>query len=423
MKTDYSMPFWAHLAEKDLFNVDLMQKIETGLRTHPVKSRIVYTTDIIRNRAMSKDYRIAKPCPRGAFSFRRLSGLLAAALLGVFLCTGPMAAPAHAGDLTLGDVRVHEGKFWKLRIPENWTVQPAPGHCNMFGLIAWDPEKPVRKVMFYGAIGPLTMSYQQRNIDQREHKKNNLVYPQMYYPVIDPFNLKTVLELWEQFKASPIGQQGYLPATPEMANLKVVDHRDVQTPFTPQGMMTYVARAVFGGPGENQAAQGLFATTMLQQTAFTNKPNMHTGMAFNTVGITAGVDEFSELQEELSDIVASIRLESSYVEACVSQVQGTYSPMLYAGKNLSSMGKLFHNFWIQQQFKQDIMVQRTADEIRGTGRLYDPLSFDVYIFDKDEYEAYLQDPSGFTNPNLKPISDVRHDLWVKPFKDGSALKK
>jgi len=376
---------------------------------------------------MSKDHRIAKPCPAGrqrraAPLARRTIMALAAGLF--MLCSLIPATQARAGEeLTLGPVKVEEGPFWKLRIPENWVVYPAPGHCNLFGLIAVDPDRPERMVVFYGAIGPLTLSYPQRNIDTREYKKNNLMYPQLYYPVIDPFTLETILSNWEQFKASPLGSDQYMPATPTMAGLRVVDHRHVDTKFTPQGTLTYAARAVFKGPMENQASQGLFTSTMVQQTAFTNKPNMHTGMAFLTVGIMAEVDEFNDLEGELEDIAGSIRMESSYVEACVSRQPGTYAPMLYTGKNLSSVGKMFHNFWIQQHFRQDIIVQQSADELRGTGRLYDPLNFDVYIFDKDMYAAYLEDPSGFTNTGLKPLSGVRHDLWVKKPKDGAALKK
>ncbi|GAI04279.1 unnamed protein product, partial [marine sediment metagenome] len=62
-----------------------------------------------------------------------------------------------------------DGGFFSIEKPRGWEVVTA-GSCADFAFLMYDPGEPLRQVFYFGEVGPVYMSEQQKQIDYQYMK-------------------------------------------------------------------------------------------------------------------------------------------------------------------------------------------------------------------------------------------------------------
>ena len=75
---------------------------------------------------------------------------------------------------------------FSVSIPRGWRMVHA-GDGATLAFYAWDPVQPMRKIFYFGSVGPLYMSDQQKQIDLYYMQSGGFPVGWIEMPVIQPF--------------------------------------------------------------------------------------------------------------------------------------------------------------------------------------------------------------------------------------------
>ncbi len=305
-----------------------------------------------------------------------------------------------------------DGGFFSIDKPQGWDIVTA-GACATFAFLTQDRAQPLRQIFYFGEVGPVYMSEEQKQIDYQYMAMGG--YPVTWFemPVVNPLTPSNFLSQFHLVAQTEIAQN-FMPDCPRLEGLEIISAAP-QRPFIGGGQ-TALIRALFAERGE--LAEGLFLVTVAPMMPSMGGPGGGTAYAFSFTGITAPRREFRGLEAVLVRSVESFTISQSYVSNCLSQQAQTYEGILKAGKTLSDASDIIMQGWENRNRSDDIVAEKRGDAILGRERLYDPDTGDVYEFENGFYDQYRLDANRYEMNNLQPLPGDDHGLWMKAPLDG-----
>lgn len=320
------------------------------------------------------------------------------------------AIPASTPELTLAPFATD---FLSLLVPKGWQVVLV-GRCSELGFRVFDPTRPVRQFFFFGQVGPLYVSLEQKQIDQQFVSRTGLPIPYLDMPVIAPLTATNLLSLW-QYIARTRAAQTYMPLWPRLEDLFVVSSTSESSPL--QNGNTELVRGLFREDAD--LGEGLFYATVAPGLPVTGQPGFGTAYGYLIAGIAAPKSEFSSLEPALIRCLGSLNLNESYVKWCVQQSPSTWTGILKPGGMLRETSALINAGWERRTPAQNVAGEMHRDTVRGVERLYDPTTELVYEFPKGFYEKYNPERNRYQMDSLQPLPPEAYALWEKPTLQGS----
>lgn len=310
------------------------------------------------------------------------------------------------------DLENYNGSFFSVDKPKGWNLITA-GSCASFAFLASDPTDLLKQVFYFGEVGPVYLSDQQRQIDYQYMSMGGYPSTWIDMPVVYPLTPSNFLKQFHLIAQSKLAQ-GFMPQFPRLENFKVISNKAQPSPIG--GATTELVRALF--TQREKLGEGLFLVTVAPMLPFNGGPGAGIGYGFCIVGITAPQTEFRTLEATLSKSIASFTFSRSYVQNCMAQQNQTYQGILKAGKTLSEASDIIMQGWENRNKTDDILSEKYSDVTLGRERLYDPSSGEVYEFDNGFYDKYKLDQNKYEMNNLQPLPNDNHDLWTTPPLDG-----
>jgi hypothetical protein len=305
-----------------------------------------------------------------------------------------------------------DGGFFSIDKPKGWELITA-GSCATFAFLARDPSAPSKQIFYFGEVGPVYMSEQQRQIDYQYMSMGGYPSNWIDMPAVNPLTPSNFLAQFHLIAQSRIAQ-GFMPQCPRLENFQVISA--VKQPSQINGATTELVRALFTQGGN--LGEGLFLVTVASLLPFTGSPGGGLGSGFCLIGITAPKVEFRALEAALIKSVESFTINQSYVNNCLAQQANTYAGILKAGKTLSEASDIIMQGWENRNRVDDVLSEKRSDATLGKERLYDPNTGEVYAFENGFYDKYLPEQSKYEMNNLQRLSDDNYELWMKPPLDG-----
>jgi hypothetical protein len=333
-------------------------------------------------------------------------------LLPLSFLTMVCADAGPEGRSTGLDLENFNGGFFSIEKPKGWSVITA-GSCATFAFLASDPSEPLKQVFYFGEVGPVYLSEQQRQIDYQYMSMGGYPSTWIDMPAVNPLTPSNFLKQFHLIAKSKLAQ-GFMPQFPRLENFKVIS--SVAQPSPMNGATTELVRALFT-QGE-KLGEGMFLVTVAPMLPFNGGPGAGIGYGFCIIGITAPQNEFRNLEATLSKSIASFSFGQSYVQNCMAQQAETYKGILKAGKTLSEASDIIVQGWENRNKTDDILSEKYSDATLGRERLYDPNTKEVYEFDNGFYDKYRLDQNKYEMNNLQLLPNDNHELWTKPPLDG-----
>lgn len=305
-----------------------------------------------------------------------------------------------------------DGGFFSIDKPNGWNVITA-GACASFAFLIRDPSEPLRQIFYFGEVGPVYLSAQQKQIDYQYMNMGGYPCNWIDMPVVNPLTPGNFLNQFHLIARSQIAQS-FMPQCPRLENLQVIS--EVSQPSPISGGSTQLVRALFTQGGD--LGEGLFLVTVAPVLPFTGGPGGGLGYGLSITGITAPKREFRNIENTLVKSIESFNVSQSYVNNCLAQQASTYAGILKAGKTLSETSDIIMQGWENRNKVHDILAEKTSDAILGKERLYDPNTGEVYEFENGFYDKYQLDQNRYEMNNLQPLPGNNYDLWVKAPLDG-----
>ena len=78
-----------------------------------------------------------------------------------------------------------DGGFFSIDKPPGWRVIAA-GACADFAFLIRDPSEPLRQIFYFGEVGPIYLSEQQKQIDYQYMNMGGYPVTWIEMPVVNP---------------------------------------------------------------------------------------------------------------------------------------------------------------------------------------------------------------------------------------------
>ncbi|MBW1971896.1 MAG: hypothetical protein JRI44_03520 [Deltaproteobacteria bacterium] len=312
-------------------------------------------------------------------------------------------------------IEQYNGGFFSIKKPVGWNLITA-GQCSEFAFLMMDPYHPLRKVFFFGSVGPVYLNQQQKMIDMQYMRMGGYNIPWFEMPVIAPLTPENFLKRFHLITKTQIARN-FMPQAPSLDNLTIINSTPAQSLIT--GGTTSLIRAIFAEHG--RVGEGLFMVTVAPLLPFTGNPGSGIGYGMLISGITAPKKEFKYLVNTLVGILNSFTISQRYTQMCMAQQAQTYKAILRAGRTLSETSDMIMEGWQRRNKVYDIIAEKRSDAILGKERLYDPNTNQVYEFRNGFYDQYRLNRNRYEMNNLQPLPDNNYELWMKAPLDGERL--
>ena len=304
------------------------------------------------------------------------------------------------------------GGVFSIDKPQGWDIVTA-GACSDFAFLIRDVHEPLRQMVYFGEVGPVYMSGEQKQIDYDYMSMGGYAIPWIEMPVVDPLTPENFLSQFYLIAQTSIAQS-FMPQVPRLENLHVISA--TPQPCFLSGGETKLLRCLFVEDGE--VAEGLFLVTVAPVLPAIGGPGGDIGYGFQVIGVTAPKQEFRSLEDSMVKSLQSFTVSHSYVDNCLRQQTETYASILEAGKTLSDASDMITEGWESRNKVDDIISEKRSDAILGKERLYDPETGDVYEFENGFYDKYNINRKEYEMNNLQPLPEGNWDLWMKAALDG-----
>jgi hypothetical protein len=319
----------------------------------------------------------------------------------------PSEEPEHELNL-----ETFNGGVFTIDKPQGWNIYTA-GSCADFAFLLRDPQDPLRQVFFFGEVGPIYMSKEQKQIDYDYMSMGGYPIQYIEMPVVDPLTPENFLQQFHLITETSIAQS-FMPQAPPLEHFEVISTTS-QSSFI-SGGTTELVRGLFMQDGK--VAEGLFLVTVAPVLSAMGGPGGDIAYGFQVMGITAPKQEFRYLENTLGASLQSFTVSSSYAQNCMQQQAQTYGAILEAGKTLSEASDIIMDGWESRNKVDDIVAEKRSDAILGNERVYDPETGEVYEVENGFYDTYNINRDQYEMSNLQPLPDDSWDLWTAAPLDG-----
>lgn len=327
-------------------------------------------------------------------------------IISFFLFMGLLltAVSAHSSDLKPVN---YNGGFFTIKIPSGWKIYTA-GQCSELAFVIRDQKNPLRQIFFFGAVGPVYMSQQQKQIDWNYMNMGGYPINWIEMPVVNPLTPENFMLNFQYIACTQIAQQ-FMPQVPRLKNFRVISV--TQQPSMIYGGSNGIVRALF--TKSQKAGEGLFMCTVAPGAPYTGGPGGGSAYGFMVAGITAPKKEFAKLQPFLAKSLGSFSISQTYVNQCIHSSQAAFQQVMKAGQTLRETSDMIMEGWESRNKTQDIMAEKQSDAMLGFERVYDPDTQETYQVDPQFWEQYKLKRERFETNNLQVIPSSNYGLWNK----------
>ena len=333
--------------------------------------------------------------------------------MSVVGCGSGTAAP----HVKMPPFQAFDNGAFSMQVPSGWNMAVA-GDCTSLAFVLQDPREPLRKIFYFGLVGPVYQSQMQRQIDYQCMQMGAMPIQWFDMPVVEPLTPENLLSKFSQVASSQLAQQ-FMPGLPRLDGFQIISSTPQPCPLNAPGAKSSLLRGLFVENG--RVAQGLFSMTTAPFMPSMGGPGGGTAYGHMLSGITAPKGELEALQPMLMKSLSSFSLHPSYVQGCLSRSQAAFQSVMQAGKILSETSDLISRSWEERNRSYDIMAEKRSDAMLGKERLYDPGTGEVYEFQNGFYDQYRLNPQEYRNSNLQPLPAGDAGLWSAPTLDGARV--
>jgi hypothetical protein len=333
-------------------------------------------------------------------------------LVGIFILSVASYGHGQGIQKVKLDLERFNGGFFSIDKPREWKIITA-GNCADFAFLIRDPSKSLRQIFYFGEIGPVYMSLQQKQIDLQYMNMGGYPSAWVDMPVVNPLTPGNFLAQFYLIAQTKIAQR-FMPQCPRLKNLQIVSANRQRCALS--GGSTELIRALF--TEGKDLGEGLFLATVAPMLPFTGGPGGGIAVGFFITGITGPKREFRNIEQTLIKSIESFTIGQSYVNNCLAQQARTYAGILKAGKTLSETSDIIMRGWENRNKVDDIVAEKRSDAILGRERVYNPSTGEVYEFENGFYDKYNLNRNKYEMNNLQPLPRNDYDLWMKATLDG-----
>jgi hypothetical protein len=306
----------------------------------------------------------------------------------------------------LKSLRTFDAGGFTIDKPNNWYLKTA-GDGSSLGFVVCDPNKPMRRAFYFGTVGPVYMSQQQKQIDNNYVQMGGYPNSWMDMPVVQPLTPENFIMQIPYIARTQLAQR-YMPEFPKLDNFQVIS--STPQPSHIQGGTTSLIRGVF--QEGNQVCEGMFLLTVAPYMPFMNGPGGGTCVGTSFIGITAPKNEFANYHAGLKKIVGSFNIKPEYLQRCLANQKVQWQGVIQAGKTLSETSDIIMNGWTRRNKTDDIIAAKRSDAMLEKERLYNPDTNKVYEFRSGFYEDHYQNNRNrYEMSNLQQLPANNHTLW------------
>jgi len=303
---------------------------------------------------------------------------------------------------------------FSLQVPRGWRMKTA-GDCASLAFVLEDPAEPLRKVVYFGAVGPVYLSGMQQQLDQQYMSMGGYPIEWADMPVVEPLTPENLMANFAGIASSSVAQR-FMPGCPRFDGFQAVSSEPQRTAFPAQGAQSALVRGVFSENG--RAGEGLFSLTTAIAMPMMGGPGGGTGKGHMMAGVTAPAGELASWQPALMKVLESFTVHPEYVRGCLARSQAQFEGVMEAGKTLSETSDMIMDSWERRNRSDDILAAKRSDQILDKERLVDPETGEVYEFNNGFYDRYSVNPENYRNPNLERLPPDDYELWTAPQADG-----
>ena len=304
---------------------------------------------------------------------------------------------------------------FSMQVPAGWNMAVA-GDCTSMAFVIQDPREPLRKILYFGLVGPVYQSQTQRQVDYQCMQMGAMPIQWFDMPVVDPLTPENLLANFSQVASSQLAQQ-FMPGLPRLDGFYVISSTPQPCYLNAPGARSALVRGLFVENG--RVAQGLFSLTTAPFMPSMGGPGGGTAYGYMLSGITAPKSELDVLRPLLMKSLSSFSVHPAYVQGCLVRSQASFQSVMRAGKILSETSDILTRSWEERNRSYDIMAEKRSDAMLGKERLYDPGTGDVYEFQNGFYDQYRLNPQEYRNSHLQPLPAGDAGLWAAPTLDGA----
>jgi hypothetical protein len=325
-------------------------------------------------------------------------------LLFLFLIVLMAGSSANSSSLKLVD---YDGGFFKIKIPSGWKIYTA-GQCAELAFVARNNRDPLNQIFFFGAVGPVYMNQQQKQIDWNYMNMGGYPVSWIEMPIINPLTPENFMRHFQEIASTQVAQQ-FMPQAPRLENFSIISV--TEQPSMIYGGKTALIRALFTKNG--RIGEGLFLCTVATFMPYTGGPGGGNAYGFMVSGITATRREFAIILPFLTRSLASFNVNPAYVNRCIQASRAAFQQVMKTGQTLRETSDLIMKGWENRNKRYDIMAEKRSDAILGFERVYDSNTKETYQVNPQFWERYTLKHERFRMNNLQVIPGDNYELWNK----------
>jgi len=322
----------------------------------------------------------------------------------VVLASISILKTADALDLQL--IRQDKGYF-SINAPKGWDLYVA-GQCAELAFVLRDRENHLRQIFYFGSIGPVYMSHEQKQIDIRYMQMGGYPISWIEMPVISPLTPENFLANFERIISTPIARQ-FMPQAPKLSDFTLISSTAVSSQIS--GGQAALTRALFAKGGA--VGEGQFTCTTAPFMQHMGGPGGGNGYAFMVSGITAPLEEFAVLQPVLAESLSSFVVSPQYVQQCMAASQAAFEQVVRAGQTLRETSEMIVQGWRARNRTHDVIAQKRSDAMLGYSRVYNPDNDEIYHVDPAFWDEYDKSRHLYEMRDLEILSGNDYQQWTR----------
>lgn len=180
-----------------------------------------------------------------------------AVLAWVAGCGSGERPPSVAPRIRPPELQPFDNGFYSMQAPAGWLMAPA-GDCATLAFVLQDPQEPLRKILYFGAVGPVYQTQAQKQVDWQYMSGYGYPVEWADMPVVDPLTPENLLASFAQIAASQLAQR-FMPGCPRLDGFQVVSSVPLPCALPVAGARSALVRGLFVENG--RLAEGLFSLT------------------------------------------------------------------------------------------------------------------------------------------------------------------
>lgn len=318
------------------------------------------------------------------------------------LSMGAQKAPAI--NYTLGTVSTND---FSIQLPKGWRYEVNPSNLE-FGLIAYDPNRPERRIFYYYLFNPFMKSDDARDFFRTYYGANSLYGG---CPVLSTGTVSEFYSKWNEY-VDWLSSQGLRAAVMKFNSLNIVETHPLESLLSSYSLDSSVVRAHVTLENSNIPCEGLFSGSVVSLgTYYQDGIDCFPLTVYNVMGIMAPADEFLELQDVLANCLKSFTFSESYVRSYQQKSEDATRAILDNARAMQAAYDSYNAAWHARQPVNDAISQKNSDSTLGYDRLYDSETGEIYRAELGWYDNYDLHRNEYAKPSIYKLEDNDYDRY------------